>query len=196
MTSDGLILIAFLSTILYQFTVYTLKALLSGGTPQDGISKYIQHISSQQVLFRYWSIWFPVQCLNFAVVPEHLRVPFGAFISFFWVCLLSSIAAQDGDEENVTVDQSNQQNHFQQDPFAGLQAAIDQIQFHPLYQNVQQWASPFLDSSSKALSNSAVGRTARSLPQPSPVRVPVYKSPLSDHTQATGQCLPDTPRYG
>ena len=72
-----------------------LKSLLTGGTPQQGISKYKNHIWSQQLLLRYWAIWFPVQCLNFGVVPEHLRVPFCAVISFFWVCLLSSITAQE-----------------------------------------------------------------------------------------------------
>jgi protein Mpv17 len=76
-------------------TVYTIKSLLAGGTPQQGICKYKNHIWSQQLLLRYWAIWFPVQCLNFGVVPEHLRVPFCAVISFFWVCLLSSITAQE-----------------------------------------------------------------------------------------------------
>jgi hypothetical protein len=76
-------------------TVYTLKSLLAGGTPQEGINKYKDHIVSQNVLLKYWAIWFPVQCLNFGVVPEHLRVPFCAVISFFWVCLLSSITAQE-----------------------------------------------------------------------------------------------------
>jgi protein Mpv17 len=79
-------------------TVYTMKSLLAGRTPQQGLEKYWDHIFSQSVLLRYWSIWFPVQCLNFAVVPEHLRVPCGAVVSFFWICLLSSISSNENSE--------------------------------------------------------------------------------------------------
>lgn len=76
-------------------TVYTIKSLLQGNDVQAGLEKYWDHIFSQQILFKYWSIWFPVGCFNFGVVPEHLRVPFGAFVSFFWVCILSTVSAKE-----------------------------------------------------------------------------------------------------
>ena len=174
---------AFIFSCLFSTTVYTLKALLAGETPLDGISKYIQHISSQHILLRYWSIWFPVGCLNFAVVPEHLRVPFGAVVSFFWVCLLSSIAAKDGDE-TVAASQTNQGGEpVQRDPLVGLQETMEQLQYHPVYQQVQQWASPWIASTSRAV------RTSSSLPQPAHVRVSVYKPTTSDKR------LVDAPRY-
>jgi hypothetical protein len=141
-------------------TVYTMKALLAGGTPADGISKYIQHISTQHVLYRYWSIWFPVQCLNFAVVPEHLRVPFGACISFFWICLLSSISAREGgDEATVKTTSTSSQAHKEQPQDVGLvleQAmtqAMERVKKHPLYQQLSQaqWAA-VADSRATALS--------------------------------------------
>lgn len=180
-------LFAYVSSCLCSTTVYTLKALLAGETPLDGISKYIQHISSQHILLRYWSIWFPVQCLNFAVVPEHLRVPFGAVISFFWVCLLSSIAAKDGDE-TVAASQTNQGEQAQRDPLVSLQETIEQLQYHPAYQQVQQWASPWMAG------NSGAARTSSSLPQPAHVRVPVYKPTVSDNS-SSGRRLVDAPRY-
>jgi hypothetical protein len=75
--------------------VYTIKSLLEGDSMTAGLEKYWDHIFSQKVLVKYWSLWFPVQTFNFAVVPEHLRVPFGALFSFFWVCLLSTISSQE-----------------------------------------------------------------------------------------------------
>jgi hypothetical protein len=75
-------------------TVYIIKSLLQGTDVQAGLEKYWDHIFSQHALLKYWSLWFPVACFKFGLVPEHLRVPFAAFISFFWVCMLSTISAQ------------------------------------------------------------------------------------------------------
>jgi hypothetical protein len=61
---------------------------------QQGIAKYKNHVATQGLLFTYWSIWGPAQSLNFGFVPEHYRVFFVAFISFFWVYLLSGISSQ------------------------------------------------------------------------------------------------------
>ena len=60
----------------------------------QGIEKYIDHIMSQGLLWKYWLIWGPAQTINFTVVPPHLRVVFVAFVSFFWVYLLSMISSQ------------------------------------------------------------------------------------------------------
>ena len=84
--------------------VYTMKGILEGGNLTSGLEKYRDHIFSQQILIKYWSLWFPVQCFNFAVVPEHLRVPFGAIISFFWVCMLSSISSKETTTAVAVVD--------------------------------------------------------------------------------------------
>lgn len=63
-------------------------------TLQQGIAKYKNHVVTQGLLYKYWSIWAPAQTINFLFVPEHLRVFFVAFVSFFWVFLLSGISSQ------------------------------------------------------------------------------------------------------
>ena len=63
-------------------TVYSMRALVKGETILDGLTKYVQHISSQQLLFRYWSIWFPVQCLNFAVIRNIYVFRLGHSLAF------------------------------------------------------------------------------------------------------------------
>jgi protein Mpv17 len=60
----------------------------------QGLEKYKDHVMSQGLLFKYWLIWGPAQTINFTVVPPHMRVLFVAFVSFFWVYLLSMISSQ------------------------------------------------------------------------------------------------------
>jgi protein Mpv17 len=60
----------------------------------EGLERYLNHVQEEGLLFRFWSIWIPVQCVTFSIVPMHLRIPFIAFISFFWLMLLSQISSQ------------------------------------------------------------------------------------------------------
>lgn len=61
---------------------------------QEGLGKYITDVKENQLLLRYWSIWFPAHSISFSVVPDHLRVAFMASISFFWFILFSSISSK------------------------------------------------------------------------------------------------------
>ena len=61
---------------------------------QDGVSKYLNHIQTQGLLFQYWRFWGPAQIVNQNFVPQHLRVAFVACVGFFWVILLSAISSQ------------------------------------------------------------------------------------------------------
>lgn len=67
-----------------------------GSCVAAGLNKYCQDVQEQSLLLKYWGLWFPVQCLTFGVIPPHYRVAFVAAISFFWVFILSSIAASSG----------------------------------------------------------------------------------------------------
>lgn len=60
----------------------------------DGLKKYWNHVQNEKLLIRYWSLWAPVQVLTFGFIPHHLRIPFIAFVSFFWLMILSNISAQ------------------------------------------------------------------------------------------------------
>ena len=62
---------------------------------EKGIDKYKNHIETQGILFKYWSIWAPAQTLTFGVIPPHLRVVFVAFVSFFWVTILSDVSSRE-----------------------------------------------------------------------------------------------------
>jgi hypothetical protein len=71
---------------------HTLSSLIQ--PIEQGIDKYKNHVLTQGLLYTYWMIWAPAQTLNHGFVPEHLRVFFVAFVSFFWVYLLSGISSQ------------------------------------------------------------------------------------------------------
>jgi protein Mpv17 len=74
---------------------YMMKSLVSPNESLvDGITKYINHVQTEGLLIRYWIIWTPVQILTFGFVPIHLRIPFIALVSFFWLMILSNVSSR------------------------------------------------------------------------------------------------------
>lgn len=74
---------------------YIVKASInSDETIMEALENYVLHVQTQGLLTKYWTIWIPVQCLTFGVIPIHLRIPFIALISFFWLMILSTISAK------------------------------------------------------------------------------------------------------
>lgn len=70
------------------------------GILEEGLEKYLADVRDNQLLWKYWAIWFPAQSVSFSVVPDHLRVAFMASISFFWFILFSTVSSQ-GVEDTV-----------------------------------------------------------------------------------------------
>eukprot|EP00977_Amphora_coffeiformis_P021761 scaffold9872_cov164-Amphora_coffeaeformis.AAC.2 len=70
---------------------------------QSGLTKYVYDVRYQQLLFKYWALWIPVQSLTFGVIPSHYRVAFVAAVSFFWVFVLSTIAAATATQDQDVV---------------------------------------------------------------------------------------------
>lgn len=83
--------------------VYMLKSGINGMTLPEGLQKYVSHIHEQALLLKYWAIWVPVQCLTFSVIPAHWRIAFVACVSFFWVCILSTISSTSSESSSTVV---------------------------------------------------------------------------------------------
>ena len=85
---------------------YLTKALIihpTDGNPlTEGLKRYAEDVQIKGLLIKYWALWVPVQGITFAYVPEHLRITFMAFVSFFWFVILSVVSA-DGEEAGVDV---------------------------------------------------------------------------------------------
>lgn len=84
---------------------YYSKALLAGKTFKQAMAHYVDDVKNRGLLFKFWGLWTPVQCLTFSVIPEHFRVSFIALVSFFWVIILSSLSAAK-DETDSTASSS------------------------------------------------------------------------------------------
>lgn len=71
---------------LLAFFTYGTMVLENGSwqTAKDKLSK----IYLKTLLINY-SVWFPVQFINFLVIPRSLQVPFSSSISVLWNCFLS-----------------------------------------------------------------------------------------------------------
>lgn len=61
--------------------------VLDSGTWDDAKTK-LRKIYLKTLVINY-SVWFPVQFINFLVVPRLLQVPFSSSISVLWNCFLS-----------------------------------------------------------------------------------------------------------
>jgi len=73
---------------------YVVKSVIFQYSLVEAFSRYKDDVLKNGLLVKYWSLWVPVQCLTFGVVPVHLRIAFVAFVSFFWLIIFSSIAAK------------------------------------------------------------------------------------------------------
>jgi hypothetical protein len=86
--------------LIVQTTLFTLpiaymsKALIYRYSFREAFRRYFDDIRKHGLLTKYYALWGPVQCMTFSIVPEHLRIPFIAIVSFFWLIILSSIASK------------------------------------------------------------------------------------------------------
>jgi len=89
---------------------YSFKAAFTSDKPlglnvlREGLEKYVSDVTTKGLLVEYWKIWFPANIITFGVIPSHYRVVFVAAISFFWVCMLSSIS---NSEEATSLQEDN-----------------------------------------------------------------------------------------
>lgn len=90
---------------------YLTKALVihpTDGNPLiEGLKRYSEDVQIKGLLIKYWALWVPVQGITFAYVPEHLRITFMAFVSFFWFVILSVVSADEEDGVDVNVTPTN-----------------------------------------------------------------------------------------
>ena len=71
---------------------YVVKSFVFQHSLNEAMLNYKDDVMHNSLLFRYWSIWGPVQCITFGVVPQHLRIVFIAVVSFFWLVIFSTIS--------------------------------------------------------------------------------------------------------
>eukprot|EP00978_Attheya_sp_CCMP212_P009279 scaffold21936_cov50-Attheya_sp.AAC.3 len=69
---------------------YLVKTIVFRKTLAEGMGSYLNDIKENDLLKKFWSVWFPVQCLTFSVIPDHLRISFMAAVSFFWMIIFSA----------------------------------------------------------------------------------------------------------
>lgn len=77
---------------------YLTKSTIYGQSIREGFEKYVYDLKNNNLWVTYCSIWLPVQCVTFGLVPEHLRIPFIALVSFFWLIILSTISSTSMDD--------------------------------------------------------------------------------------------------
>lgn len=102
-TSTGLACVATKVTfnLLIQTTLltlpigYAIQAAMKEEPLEVALDRYVHDVQHEGLLYKCFALWGPVYSLTFSVVPEHWRVTFVAFVSFFWLILFSSISAKE-----------------------------------------------------------------------------------------------------
>ena len=82
------------TTLLTLPVAYAIKAIIYKYTFQEAFRRYIDDIMNHGLLIKYFSLWGPVQCITFSIIPERYRISFIAVVSFFWLIILSTISSR------------------------------------------------------------------------------------------------------
>jgi len=77
---------------------YLTKSVIYGTSWKEGMEKYRYDLLNKGLLATYCKIWLPAQFITFGIVPEHLRIVFIAFVSFFWLIILSTVSSSKMEE--------------------------------------------------------------------------------------------------
>lgn len=102
----------FIQTILLTLPIaYLSKALIFRYSVKEAFRRYTDDIRNHGLLTKYFTLWGPVQCITFSIIPEHFRVTFIAIFSFFWLIILSSIASK----PRVAVSETGETTHLPDD---------------------------------------------------------------------------------
>ncbi|CAM9700286.1 unnamed protein product, partial [Heterosigma akashiwo] len=80
------------TTVITLPVAYLVKATIYRHSFRKAMTLYVIDVKKRGLLKKYFSLWAPVNCLTFSVVPEHYRVTWIACVSFFWLMILSSIS--------------------------------------------------------------------------------------------------------
>lgn len=73
---------------------YLTKAIIYKYSFREAMQRYLDDVRNHGLLIKYFSLWGPVQCITFSIIPEHYRIAFIAFVSFFWLIILSTISSR------------------------------------------------------------------------------------------------------
>jgi protein Mpv17 len=99
-TDAHVVLVKVAFDLLVQTTLVTLpiayltKAIIYKYSFREAMQRYIDDVRNHGLLVKYFSLWGPVQCITFSIIPEHYRIAFIAFVSFFWLIILSTISSR------------------------------------------------------------------------------------------------------
>lgn len=75
--------------LVYFPVFYLLKGMVEGRTASGSMALCREELWDNCKAL--WAIWVPAQLVNFALVPQHLRIPYVAGVSFGWTVVLSAM---------------------------------------------------------------------------------------------------------
>lgn len=91
---EALVAVFFFGSYVSLPIAYSIKGLVFGtGIVKGGLNKYWRDVSTNGLLTKFWSLWIPVNCINFCLVPSQYRVAVNSVVAFGWLILFSTISS-------------------------------------------------------------------------------------------------------
>jgi hypothetical protein len=73
---------------------YRIKAFVFGYSSKEGFRRYWHDVTQNGLLKKFWSVWVPVNCTNFGLVPPSYRITVNSIVAFCWLMVLSTISSR------------------------------------------------------------------------------------------------------
>jgi hypothetical protein len=91
---QALVAVFFFGSFLSLPIAYRIKAFVFGYSAKEGFRRYWHDVTQNGLLKKFWTVWIPVNCTNFGLVPPCYRITVNSIVAFCWLMVLSTISSR------------------------------------------------------------------------------------------------------
>jgi hypothetical protein len=101
---QALVAVFFFGSLVSLPIAYRIKALVFGYSATEGFRRYWHDVTQNGLLKKFWSVWVPVNCTNFGLVPPCYRITVNSIVAFCWLMILSAISSRQSSSSDVAIE--------------------------------------------------------------------------------------------
>ena len=91
---QALVAVFFFGSMVSLPIAYHIKAFVFGYSASEGFRRYWHDVTQNGLLKKFWSVWIPVNCTNFGLIPPCYRITVNSIVAFCWLMVLSTISSR------------------------------------------------------------------------------------------------------
>jgi hypothetical protein len=101
---QALVAVFFFGSVVSLPIAYRIKAFVFGYSAKEGFRRYWHDVTKNGLLKKFWSVWVPVNCTNFGLVPPCYRITVNSIVAFCWLMVLSTIISRQNTNTGVAIE--------------------------------------------------------------------------------------------